>query len=160
MVLIEFLARAEGPLAYKIQHFRLGQGLAMASPAWHFRDVEDPLECIVQDPDLLDELLVKVPSGQHRASELPQHLRRKRTSSPKPVVFLGLVAVVPTTDNLPGKTLKVIGDVTVRGVLHGIVCSELLHGEVREAVDAVKDPERYQGLHRVRIELGEANVQI
>ena len=46
------------------------------------------------------------------------------------------------------------------GVLHGIMCSELLQREVREAVDAVKDPEYHQGLHRIRIKLKEADVQV
>ena len=40
------------------------------------------------------------------------------------------------------------------------MCSELLQREVREAVDVVEDPERHQGLHRVQIQLREADVQI
>ena len=80
------------------------------------------------------------------------------TFGPKPVVFPGLVVVVPTSDDLPRKTLEVIGAVAVWGVLHNIVCSKLLQREVRKAVDVVKDPECYQGLHYVRIQLGEADI--
>ena len=36
----------------------------------------------------------------------------------------------------------------------------ILQHEVREGVDAIKDSECHQGLHRVQIELREANVQI
>ena len=46
------------------------------------------------------------------------------------------------------------------GILHGIVCSELLQCEVKEAINVVNDLERYQGLHRVQIKLREADVQI
>ena len=61
----------------------------------------------------------------------------------QPVVFLGLVNVVSTSNDLPRKTLEIIGVFIVRGVLHSIMSSELLQREVREAVDAVKDPERH-----------------
>ena len=82
------------------------------------------------------------------------------TSGPEPIVFLGLIAVIPTSDDLPEKTLEVVGAFTIRGILHSIVCSELLQHEVREAVDVVKDPKRYQRLHHVRIELRQADIQI
>ena len=72
-----------------------------------------------------------------------------RTFGPEPIVFLGLIVVIPTSDDLPRKALEVVGAFTIGGILHGIVCSEFLQCEVREVVDAVKDPECYQGLHHV-----------
>ena len=94
--------------------------------------------------------------------KLLQHLRRgfPRTPSPKPKVFLGLIVIILTSDDLPRKTLDVIWAFTVWRILHGIVCSEVVQSEVREAVDAVKDPERHQGLHRIQVELREADVQV
>ena len=74
-----------------------------------------------------------------------------RISGPKPIVFPGLVAVIPVGDDLIGKTLEVIRAVGVWGVLHGILCSELLHREVGETVEPVEDPKCYQRLHRVWI---------
>ena len=70
---------------------------------------------------------------------------------PKPIVLSGLIAVVPTSNDLSRKTLEIVGAFAVWRVLQGVVYSELLQREVREAVDMLKDPERYQGLHRVRI---------
>ena len=46
--------------------------------------------------------------------------------SPKPIVFLGLIAVIPTSDDLPGETLEVVGAFAIRGVLHGLLRLELL----------------------------------
>ena len=95
-------------------------------------------------------------------SRTPSTLEKRFPHSfdPEPIVFLGLIVVIPTNDDLPGKTLEVIGAFIVWGIHHGIVCSELLLHEVREAINAVKDPECYQGLHRIRIELREADVQV
>ena len=71
------------------------------------------------------------------------------TLSQELVVFLGLIDVILTSDDLPRKTLEVIRTFTVRGILHDLVCSELLQCEVGEAVDVIKDPKSYQGLHRI-----------
>ena len=57
----------------------------------------------------------------------------------------------------PEETLEIEGTFTILGVLHGIMCSELLQREVREAV---KDLEYHQGLHRIQIKLKEADVQV
>ena len=92
-------------------------------------------------------MFAEVSCGRHGPSKLLEHLRRglPRTSGQKLIVFLGLVVVIPASDDLTRKTLEIIGAIIVWGVLHGILCSELLHHEVREMVDPVEDPERYQG---------------
>ena len=117
----------------------------MPSSIRHFKNAEHPLESIIRDPGRLDALFVEVPCGQHGPVEFFKNLKRglPRTSGPKPIVFPGLVAVIPADDDLTRKTLEVVGTVTVWGVLQGILCSELLHREVREAVVPVEDPECY-----------------
>ena len=67
---------------------------------------------------------------------------------------------MPPDDDLTGKTLEIVEVVIVWGVLQGISCSELLHREVGEMVYSVEDPELDQGLHRVRVHLGEADIQV
>ena len=79
---------------------------------------------------------------------------------PKLAVFPGLVVIIPTCDDMPGKTLEIVGVVVVQGVLHSVLCPELLQREVEETVDMIEEPERYQGLHHIQIQLSEADVQI
>ena len=54
-----------------------------------------------------------------------------RTSGPEPIVFLGLIVVIPTIYDLPEKTLEVVGAFTVWEILHGMVCSKLLQRVVK-----------------------------
>ena len=86
------------------------------------------MKCVICDLKRFDALLVQVPCGQHRTLKLLQNLRRSfpRTSGLKPVVLLGLIAVIPTNDDLLRETLDVVIAFVIWGVLHGIVHLELL----------------------------------
>ena len=88
--------------------------MAVSSSIRHFKNVEHPLESIVRDPDWLDALFAEVPYGRYEPAKLLEHLRRgfPRTFGPKPIVFPGLIVVIPASDDLTEKTLK-IGVVTV-----------------------------------------------
>ena len=105
---------------------------------------------------------IQVLCGWHRTLELLQHLRRSfpGTSSPEPVVLPSFIAVIPTNDDLLGETLEIVRALAIRGVLHGVVSSKLLQRKVEEAVDVVEDLECHQGLHRIRVELRETDVQV
>ena len=106
---------------------------------------------IIRNIERFNALLVKIPHGRHQTTELFQHLRRRfpRTFDPKPVVLPGLVAIIPTSDDLPRETLEVVGALVVRGVLYGVLCSELLQHEVGEEIGTVEDQECHKGLHHV-----------
>ena len=118
------------------------------------------MENIVCDHECLNTLLIQVPWGWYESPKLLQHLRRgfSGTSGPKPIVFLGFIAVILTSDDLPRKTLEVIGAFTIWEILHGKVFSEFLQHEVGEAIEAVKDPECYQGLHRLTSKFNSASL--
>ena len=117
---------------------------------------------IIRNIEGFNALLVQIPHGRHQTTELFQHLRRSfpRSSDPKPVVLLGLVAIISTSDDLPRETLEVVGALVVRGVLYGVLCFELLQHEVGKAIDTVEDPECHKGLHHVQIELREVDIQV
>ena len=118
------------------------------------------MECIIRDLEHFNVLLAQVPCGRYESPKLFQHLRRgfPCISDPEPIVLLGLIAVILTSDDLPGETLEIIEAFTIWGVLHNIVCSKLLQHEVEEVVNVVKDPECHQRLHCLWVELREANV--
>ena len=134
----------------------------MPSSIQHLKNAEQPLESFIRDPCWLDTLLLEVPCGRHEPTKFFEHLKRglPHIYGLKPIVFPGLIAIIPTGDDLTGKILEIVGTVAVWGVLHGVLCSELLHCEVGEAVEPVEDTECYQGLHRVRVQLRKADIQV
>ena len=122
-VLIKFFVRTEGPPTYEVQDLRLGQGLTVSPPIWHLRNAEHQLKSIIRDRECLDALLIQVPSGWHGPPKLFYYLKRGFlcTSGLKPIVFPGLIVVILTSDDLPKKTLEIVGAFAVWGVLHSIV---------------------------------------
>ena len=85
--------------------------MAVSPSVWHLQNAEHPLESIIRDHERLGTLLVQIPCGQHESPKLLQHLRKSlsHSSGLKPIVFRGLIAVIPTSDELPEKTLEVVG---------------------------------------------------
>ena len=65
------------------------------------------------------------------------------TSNPELVILPCLVAIIPTSDDLAVKTLEVVRTFMVWGVLDGVLSSKLLKRKVREAIDAVQDPQSH-----------------
>ena len=113
--------------------------MALPPPSRYPQNALDEREAFIGDCGWLDILFSQIPRERHdppKLLELPG-MRFPRTSGPKPVILLGLYAVISTYNDVPLETLEVVRVVTVEGVLHYVSCSELLHcdvGEVKQAV--------------------------